>query len=150
MYRAFIALSIVAGSMVLGCQNSNAVLIPSSDSSLNKTASTFASEAKAYFPYPKEAARGTDIDARAEIGYMWNVINLVNYSGEDWENVEVWINKQYVLPIAKMESGKTKRVSFKLFYNEAGTYFPLGGTMINSLEIKRDGSMYTVPCQIGG
>lgn len=149
MRRALFALSIVAGSLTLGCQG-NAVLIRNTDTSLNKSAATFASEAKEYFPYPADAQRGERIDARAEIGYMWNVVNIVNYSAQDWENVELWVNKSYVLPLAKMEAGQTKRISFKMIYNDQGEYFPLGGTMIKELEIKKDGILYTVPTQIGG
>lgn len=149
MRRALFALSIAAVSFVAGCQD-NAVLVPNSDANLNKSAATFASEAKGCFPYPADAQRGERIDARAEIGYMWNVINIVNYSGKDWENVELWVNKSYVLPLPEMESGKTKRISFKMIYNESGQYFPLGGAMIKELEIKKDGVLYTVPTQIGG
>jgi hypothetical protein len=149
MRRALLVLSVVAGSMVLGCQD-NAVLIRSSDASLNKSAITFASQAKEHFPYPADAQRGSRIDARAEIGYMWNVVNILNFSDQDWENVELWVNKSYVLPLEKMEAGKTKRISFKMIYNENGEYFPLGGTMIKELEIRKNGILYTVPTQIGG
>ncbi len=149
MPRAILALSLFTTTLLAGCVD-NAVLIPSSDTSLNKTAATFATDAKACFPYPVEAQRGKDLDIRAEVGYMWNVINLVNYAGQDWENVELWVNKQYVLPLAHLESGKTKRISFKMLYDNEGSYFPLGGTMIKSLELKKDGMMFTVPTQIGG
>lgn len=149
MRRTLIALSIAAGSFVVGCQD-NAVFLPNSDASLNKSGANFASEAKNYFPYPADAQRGERIEARAEIGYMWNVIKIVNYSGKDWENVELWVNKSYVLPLAKMETGKTKVAPFKIIYNDQGQYFPLGGTMIKELEIKKDGILYTIPTQIGG
>ena len=149
MRRALFALSIAACSLIVGCKD-NAVLIRNSDANLNKSAATFASEAKNYFPYPADARRGERIASRAEIGYMWNIINVVNYSDQDWENVELWVNKSYVLALPKMEAGKTKRISFKMFYNEQGQYFPLGGTMIKEFEIKKDGVLYTVPTQIGG
>jgi hypothetical protein len=149
MRRALFALSLVAGSLVLGCQD-NAVLIRNTDANLNKSAATFATEAKERFPYPADVQRGERIDARAEIGYMWNIVNVLNYSDQDWENIEIWINKSYVLPLPKMEARQTKRISFKMFYNDQGQYFPLGGTMIEDLEIKKDGVLYRVPCQIGG
>lgn len=149
MRRATLALSIASISFLAGCMN-NAVLIPSSDASLNKKASNFAIDAKSCFPYPADAQRGGDISARAEIGYMWNIINLVNYSGENWDNVEVWVNKQYVLPLVRLESGAPKRISFKMFYNEQGTYLPLEGVMVESLELKKNGTLYTIATQIGG
>lgn len=149
MRRIILALSLASFPLATGCVK-NAVLIPGSDASLNKSAASFANDAKAYFPYPADAQRGGEIDARAEIGYMWNIINLVNYSGQDWENLEVWVNRQYVLPLARLESGQPKRISFKMIYNDQGAYLPLEGTMIESLELKKDGILYTIPTQIGG
>lgn len=149
MRRVLLALSCVSMSMFAGCVD-NAVLIPSSDAALNKTSAAYASDAKASFPYPADLQRSNEIDARAEIGYMVNAINLVNFSGKDWENIEIWINKSYVLPLPRFETGKTKRMSFKLFYNDQGVYLPLKGSMIESVEIKKDGTLYTVPTQIGG
>lgn len=149
MRLVLVACSLGLCSLMLGCVE-NAVLIPNSDSTLNKKAIDFATEAKASFPYPAELQKSRETMARAEVGYMWNVINLVNFSGSDWERVEIWLNGQYVLPLAKLETSTNKRLPFKMFYNEQGTYFPLGGTMIDKIEIKHDGVMYEVPMQIGG
>lgn len=143
-----LALALCAAGLA-GCRD-RAVMMPTSDPSLNKSAATFATEAAKRFPYPVDAQRGGELRARAEIGHMWNVINLVNYSGENWSDVELWVNRTYVIPLAKLETGKNKRIPFKILYNEHGRSFPDGGVMIDTLELKKDGQMFDVPKQIGG
>ena len=148
-----IALSALATLALIGCQR-NAVLLPNSDASLNKPAKVFAEEAAARFPYPADLERGGELPARAEIGYMVDVITLVNYSKQDWADVELWVNKQYVLPLAMLESNtegtKAKRIAFKYLYNDRGETFPARGATVDTLELKLNGKMYNVPKQIGG
>jgi hypothetical protein len=50
-----------------------------------------------------------------------------------------------------MQSRDLKRLSFKLFLNEAGEHFPLNNRSIRieSIEIRRSEQMFDVPMQIG-
>lgn len=137
-----------------GCQR-NAVILPNSDSSLNKPAKVFAEEAAARFPYPADLERGGQLPARAEIGYMVDVITLVNFSKTDWTDVELWVNKSYVIPLASLPSTSTPgvkatRIPFKIIYNDRGQHFPSQGTTIDTLELKLNGKLHEVPKQLGG
>jgi hypothetical protein len=149
----YLALSI-ALLAIAGCER-NAVILPNSDSSLNKPAKVFAQEAAARFPYPADIERGGQLPVNAEIGYMVDVITIVNYSKTDWTNVELWVNKSYVIPLAVLESNKTegakaKRIPFKIIYNDQGQHFPSSGATVDTLELKMNGKLYEVPKQIGG
>jgi hypothetical protein len=142
------AVSLVA----FGCQD-RAVLIPNFDPSIDKRLSTIRADVAGLFPYPAAAEQGGELlDARAEIGYTWNQINLVQFSGQTWENVEIWINQSYAFRLDRMESRDLKRISFKLFFNQAGQHFPLDNrnTIIDSIEVRKDGVVYQLPRQIGG
>lgn len=153
LMKPFTALPIVALFVIVGCQQ-NAVILPNSDSSLNKPAKAFQEEAIAHFPYPADLPRGGELPARAEIGYMVDVITLVNYSKQDWSDVELWVNKQYVLPMAMLaataEGSKATRIPFKIIYDDRGQHFPSSGATVDTLELKLNGKMYDVPKQIGG
>ena len=151
--KCYLALSI-ATLAVAGCQR-NAVILPNSDSSLNKPAKVFAEEAAKRFPYLADLERGGQLPANAEIGYMVDVITIVNYSKADWTNVELWVNKSYVVPLAVLQSNKAegnraKRIPFKVIYNDKGEHFPSSGATIDTLELKLNGKMYEVPKQLGG
>ena len=52
----------IATLAVAGCQR-NAVILPNSDSTLNKPAKVFAQEAAARFPYPANIERGGQLPA---------------------------------------------------------------------------------------
>lgn len=134
--------------VLAGCRN--ATLFPNTDGTLNKPAKEFADDAQTRFPYPATLDHVGAIKGLAEIGYDANVINLGNYSGAAWTDVDLWVNKQYVLHLATVESDKAKLIPFKLFYNDSAQHFPENGTYVKTLELKKDGVIYAVPTQIGG
>lgn len=133
---------------VAGCKN--ATMFPSTDGTLNKPAAEFAADAQSRFPYPSSLANAGPIRGLAEVGYDANVINLANYSGEPWADVELWVNRSYVLHLSGVETNKAKLLPFKLFYDASGQHLPEQGVYVTTLELKRDGVLYTVPTQIGG
>jgi hypothetical protein len=147
--RMNLMLGLLATAALAGCER-NAVLIPNSDASLNKTATSFAQEAAARFPYPADALRSGELPARAEVGYMWNVINLAYFGKQDLADVELWINQRYVLPLEKLEAGKVKRIAFKMIYDQQGQHLPHGGVVIDTVELRAGGKIFDVPKQIGG
>lgn len=134
--------------VVAGCKN--ATVFPSSDGTLNKPAADFAADARSRFPYPSTLQNAGPIRGLAEVGYDANVINLANYSGEAWADVELWVNHAYVLHLAAVDTSKAKLLPFKLFYDAASQHLPETGVYVTSLELKKDGVLYTVPTQIGG
>ena len=167
-YNTIVGL-LVAGTVAagVGCKERAAGWQPNSEASLRKTPSELKANARARFPYPSDAPRGGDLRARAEIGYMWNVINLVNYSQQTWTDCEVWVTavgtsaqagnnqpsaaeQQYVVFLPKIEPNKAVRIGFKLLYNEKGEHLPEDGAMISKIELKKDGTLYDVSKQLGG
>ena len=131
-----------------GCKN--ATVFPSSDGTLNKPAADFAADAAARFPYPSNLQNAGPIRGLAEIGYDANVINLANYSGGTWTDVELWVNRSYVLHLATVDTSEAKLLPFKLFYDASSQHLPEQGVYVTSLELKKDGVLYAVPTQIGG
>jgi len=148
MLKSLVSLAIVS-MFVAGCSD-QVTMIPNSDAQLNKSADRFMAEAQACFPYPADAARGGEIAGRANIGYTYNQISLTNFSGSEWIGPIIWVNKSYVIPFERIESGVVKRISFKMIYNEQGERFPLGNKQVRveTLEVFVNGRLYDLPWEI--
>jgi hypothetical protein len=138
------------GTLVIGCSQ-RAWWTPPEDPALRKPTQEFKADAAKRFPYKADAPRGGEADARAEVGYMLDQISLVNLSKDQWDNVEIWVNKGYVVYLPKMEPGKLKRINFQMLFNDQGKNFPLDNskTLVEKVEIYRDGKMYDVPVKLG-
>ena len=81
---------------------------------------------------------------------MLKRLDLVNLSSDNWSNVEVWINQQYVVYVSEIDPKKLEQLPFQMFYDANGHYFPADNTpmLIKTLNIYRDGKMYDVPLQL--
>lgn len=143
---AFVALAAAGG----GCAG-RAELLPNSDKNLRKTSAEFAADAARRFPYKADAERGGTAVGRAQVGYWMNVVDVVNLSEADWQDVEVWINKSYVVHLPVMERTKLKRIPFQAIYNDKGQSFPTknNSVRVQTVEFFRDGKMFDVPTQLG-
>jgi hypothetical protein len=124
-------------------------IIPSDDPTLRKTSTEFAADAAKRFPYKSDAPSGGDIRSRAEIGYMFNRVELANLSGEDWNDVDVWINQSYVVHLTSLKNNQDRSIAFQMFYDDSGHYYPTSGEnrIVKKIELCKDGKMYTVPVQ---
>jgi hypothetical protein len=126
-------------------------LIPNSDPSLNKTSAQFASDAAKRHPFNAALPNGGTAKGRAQVGYGRDTIEIVNLGTEDWQNVELWANRKYVVFVPRIRAGadRVTTVNFQMMFDEKGKYFPLDNAtperMVRQLEIVRDGSIYTVP-----
>ena len=152
MYKlmlSFVGL-IAISSLVTGCAD-KPTLLPPSDKNLRKTNAQFAADAAKRHPYKADAPRGGEAEARAEVDYTTNQVSIVNLSKENWTNVEVWVNKNYVVFLPMMESNKLKSLSFTMLYDDKGNNFPTNNLkmMVNKVEILRDGKMYDVKTKLG-
>ena len=142
---------IAAGlSLTVGCAGRPS-LLPNSDSTLRKTSTEFAVDASHRFPFKADAPDGGKAEARAQAAYMFKRVEIENLSGEDCTNVEVWINKSYVVFVPKMESKKLKQLPFQMFYDDTGHYFPKDGSsqsdsLVHQLNIFRDGRCIRCRC----
>ena len=98
------------------------------------------------FPYKQEAPKAKEIQARAQVAYALNRMEMVNFSGKDWEDVEVWVNQKYVCHVPKWQSGQLKEIHFPMLFDEKGNSFPMnsnkGQMIVRSVEVLRDGKMY--------
>ena len=145
-----IALLVFAGICVLlvGCAG-RPQIIPNSDPALRKTSAQFAADAAKRHPYKSDAPRGGQAQARAQVGYSLDVVEIANNSAEDWNDVEVWVNHDYVVYLPKMEHGKLKSIPFQMLFNGEGKSFPTDNSkvLVNTVEIYRDGKMWDVPKQ---
>jgi hypothetical protein len=126
-------------------------LIPNSDPSLNKTSAQFASDAAKRHPFNAALPNGGTAKGRAQVGYGRDTIEIVNLGTEDWQNVELWANRKYVVFVPRIRAGadRVTTVNFQMMFDDKGKYFPLDNAtperMVRQLEIVRDGSIYTVP-----
>jgi hypothetical protein len=139
---AFLAASV---ALLVGCQG-RPTLFPNPDPTLRKTSTQLAADAARRFPYKAEAPHETAVNARAQVAYSLNRLEVVNFSGEEWTDVEVWVNRKYVCHVPKMEDRKLKEVHFPMLYDETGAYFPFDNkqTRVETVELFRDGTVYSL------
>src|ERR1051326_1223672 len=94
--RRVVTLVVAALATATGCAGRPS-LLPNGDPALRKTSPQFAADAATRHPYKAAAPRGGEAVARAEADYMFKHLNLVNLSPEDWKDVEIWVNQNYVV-----------------------------------------------------
>jgi hypothetical protein len=81
-------------------------------------------------------------------------VEVVNLSDEDWDDAEIWINRQYVVYVPKIEKNgpKVTTLNFWMFYDEKGNAFHTSdnssANQITQLEMYRAGKMYTLKMQL--
>ena len=143
---------LLCGGLVLatlcGCAGRPTIL-PPSDKALRKTSAEFAADAAKRHPYRADAPRGGQAVARAEVHYgLLNQIDLVNLSNEPWDDVEVWVNQNYVVHVDHMEPNKLETINFQMLFDDQGKSFPTHGQMVNKLELYRSGKMYDVTLKL--
>ena len=138
-------------SLLAGCAG-RAEIFPNSEKALRKTAAEFAADAAKRFPYKADAPQGGVAVGRAQVGYSVNKLEIENLGDEDWDDVEIWVNKSYVvwLPKLKARPGKVTAIPFQAIYNQDGHNFPTDNkhTLINLVEVYHDGKMWEVKKQL--
>lgn len=152
MYTKICALAgLLATTLLLaGCADRPSIL-PNSDPNLRKTNAQFAADAAKRFPYKSDAPRGGPAEARAQVGYTLDQIEIVNLSKEPWADVEVWVNQKYVVFIPLMQPGVLKKLDFEMLFDDKGASFPTDNSkvLVNKVEIYRGGKMYDVTVKLG-
>lgn len=142
--RIGLLIAFAAGMVLLGCEGMVS-LVPNNDPALRKPPAGFAADA-AKRTYEADAPRVNDKDFRADYALMVKEIDLANISKNDCQNVEVWINGQYVVFCPTFPAKCDKSLNFTMFYDQNGHHFDTNGgsNPIKSLEVYRDGQMYSV------
>ncbi len=144
-------LIVLSLGILAGCAG-RAEVWPNKDPALRKTAAEFAADAAKRHPYKATAPRGGDAMAGCEVGYVWDRLDISNFSESDWTDVELWINGEYVLFLPKLESKQLKSIPFQALYDDKGQSFPTGNgkwtartpVIISKVELYRDGKLYDV------
>lgn len=148
MTRTALTLIALTG-LIVGCSN-RPTLLPNPDPMLRKPSTEFAADAAKRFPYPADAEQAGTAVARAQVGYMLNRLEIVNLSEEEWRDVDVWVNRSYVVHVPRMEQKILKRLDFEMIFNDAGQHFPLKNdkVLVDRVEIFQDGKIYNVPIRL--
>lgn len=152
MKTAWLWGALLVGSLaaITGCAGGRPSVIPNPDAGLRKTSVEFAADAVKRHPYKSDAPKGGEAVAAAQVGYWMNRLEIVNLSGETWQEVEVWVNRNWVVMVPKMEPKQLKRLNFEMLYDDSGHYFPVDNNKvrITDVTIYHDGKMYDVPWQL--
>lgn len=135
----------VLAVLIVGCAGRPS-LLPNPDKALRKTSAQFAADAAKRHPYKSDAPRGGVIPARAQVGYMLNRLEIVNLSDHDWDDVEVWVNRKYVVYVPKMRPDELKILPFQMLFDDAGNSFPTDNRQVRveSVEVYVEGKMHEV------
>ena len=141
--------SMVVLGLVTGCAG-RTELIPNSEPALRKTPPEFAADAARRFPYHADAPQAGPAQARAQIGYGVDRIEIVNHSTEDWKDVELWVNRAYVIHLPTMQKGELKSIPFQAIFNDKGQSFPTDfrRNHVDTLEVYKGGALYQVATQL--
>lgn len=131
-----------------GCDQSPGVF-PQTDKALNRPAASFSAEA-AKQTYPANAERGGLADGRAQVGYVLDVLEIANLSPEPWTNVQVWVNRQYVVMVPMIEAGTLRSLPFGVMFDPAGSRFTKDNRdiQIERVELLMGGKMYEVALRL--
>jgi hypothetical protein len=140
-----VAVALAAGLMAIaGC--SQPTMFANPDPSLRKSVPELKEDSATRFPYKADAPRALEPKARALVGYDLHRVEVLNFTGEDWSDVEVWVNREYVCYVPKMESRKLKEIHYPMLYNELGQSLPFSKSLVRTVEIYRNGTMYQIAC----
>ena len=130
-----------------GCEGRPS-LFPNSDPNLRKTSTQFAADAAKRQPYKADAPRAGDALGSAQYDLTFAHVQILNYSEEDWDDIEIWVNKKYVCFLPKIAKGKQRveTITFQMLYDSEGNYFwtDNGKNPLQDVEMYRNGKMYTL------
>jgi len=99
-----------------------------------------------YLAHPALSAE-SQVNISGNYGLL-DQIELVNLSNEAWDDVEIWVNQNYVVHVDHMEPNKLETINFQMLFDDQGKSFPTHGQMINKLELYRGGKMYDVALKL--
>ena len=147
MKFAVIAVAVSTMFISVGCAGRPS-LLPNSDPALRRTSTQFAADAAKRHPFKSNAPLGGDLKVSAQYNLTFATVELLNYSDNDIDDVEVWVNRNWVVWVPKLEKGKmsVKTLPFQMIFDDSGNYFwtDNGKNPITTIDIYTGGKMYTV------
>lgn len=144
--------AIVGGGM--GCDEPG--YYPNQDPALRKSRTALRADSTQRL-YPADASRVKGLAIRSQIGYMARTVDVANLTDQDFANVEVWVNGQYVCYLPKMEKGVLKSIPWDALYDREGKHLPTDGAgvrsfVVNTVELYMDNGggakLYDVPVSV--
>ena len=152
--KSVVAAGIAVMLACAGC-GSQIPLLPNSDPALRKRPADFASDAALRHPFKQDAPSGGEAQGRAAVNYTMKWLEVVNLSDEDWDDAEIWLNRQFVVYVPRIaKNGPTvTTLNFWMFYDEKGNSFPNDNasgaeSLIHQLEMYRHGKVYSLKLQL--
>ena len=141
-----LAITLSAAILAAGCAGRPS-LIPNSDPGLRRTSAEFAADAAKRHPFKGDLPSGGEALGRGSVDYTFKTVQVLNFSDEDWNDVELWINRKFVCWLPRLEKGKehSKIMNFTMFYDDKGEYFETdnGKIRIEQFEMVRNGKIYS-------
>lgn len=142
------ACGVITLALLAGCEGRPS-LLPNSDPNLRKTSTQFAADAAKRFPYPTGAEKAGGAQGRAQVDLMMAELQILNYDVQDWNDIDVWVNKTYVVHIPRISKAKEKveTINFPMLYDAQGHSFSTDGgkNPMKQVEIVREGKIYEIP-----
>lgn len=141
--------ALAAVALTGGCSGQVSML-PNSNKELRKTPAQFAADAAQRHPFPAELPEAGEAEARAQVDYQFDTVELVNLSGEDWTDVDVWVDRTHVVHVPTLRGGgkRTTTLHFQMMFDAQGNHYPTKNSsaerQIRRLELVRDGKVYHV------
>lgn len=134
-----------------GCSSASS-LFANADPALRKKPEEFAADAAKRHPFKADLPRGGEAIGRAQVNYGSDKIELTNFSEEDWEDVEIWVNRTYVVHVPRIVKGASlKTLEFGILFDATGHSFPTNNTdanQVRQLEMLRGGKIYDIRNQL--
>ncbi|MEX0655369.1 MAG: hypothetical protein WD534_05740 [Phycisphaeraceae bacterium] len=81
----------------------------------------------AALPYPDDAERAPDRDILVQRD--GGQIRIINRSAQPFDNVQLWVNRQYVAELDRIDIGTDNRVSLRGLVNRFQEAFPTAGPL---------------------
>jgi hypothetical protein len=131
--------------MGAGCSGRPSML-PNKDKALRKSSAAFAADAAKRHPYIEGTQAGQAV-ARAQVGYTFNQLEVVNLSEEPWSEVEIWVNEKYVVFVPAMKPKDLKVLNFQMLFDDKGRYFPVNNktVRVERVQAYHGGQMWDIP-----
>lgn len=131
---------------VVGCASSDSPLIRR-EPQLEKPATELAADA-AKRSYPAAIPVGGDVKLRAQVDYTLNYLQIYNLSKSDWADVEVWVNRQWVVHLQSLPGKKFTHISFGKLFDRNGKRYSEDHGYIKQLQLVHQGKIYNIRHQL--
>jgi hypothetical protein len=125
---------LVCALALLGCEGGAREVGSAVETSVENTASVLTDridqeqiEALRKLAYPADAEVGEDLDM--VVSRRGGRITLINRTPQSYENVLLWLNRQYVHSAGRIAIGPDNTLALRTFVNHYGETFPVGGLL---------------------